>query len=197
MSSMRYVVLDIETTGLSASYHKITEIGAVKVTNDKIKGTYDQLINPLEKIPSFITRLTGIDNKMVKDAPPIDKALPKFLKFVGNNVIIAHNATFDHGFITKNAQQLNLSFANAALCTRKLSTRLLPDLPSKRLGSICEHLNIPHPEAHRAMPDVLVTNEIFRHLYSLLEQQGLNKMKDILNYQNLPRRHIEKLAKIQ
>jgi DNA polymerase-3 subunit alpha (Gram-positive type) len=190
---MRYVVLDLETTGLSASYHKITEIGAVKVNDGKIKARYEQLVNPREKIPSFITRLTGIDDRMVKDAPPIEKALPKFLKFVGQDVMVAHNATFDHGFISKNAAMLDLPFINSALCTRKLSTRLLPSLPSKRLSSVCEHLRIPHEHAHRAMPDVLVTHEIFRHLTSLLEQHEIRKMEDILAFQDLPVRQIEKM----
>lgn len=192
---MQYVVLDIETTGLSSSYHKITEIAAVKVNDGKIKERYEQLVHPAVKIPSFITRLTGIDDEMVKDAPPIEEALPQFLKFTGRNVIVAHNATFDHGFISKNAAKLDLPFVNRPLCTRKLSTRLLPDLPSKRLGAICEHLNIAHPNAHRAMPDVLATHEIFHHLHSLLKQHGIKKMEDVLTFQNLSRSKIWKLRR--
>jgi DNA polymerase III epsilon subunit family exonuclease len=194
---MRYVVLDIETTGLSPNYHKITEIGAVKVKDGKIKERYEQLIHPREKIPSFITRLTGIDDEMVKNAPPIEKALPEFLKFVGDDAIVGHNVSFDHRFLSQNAKNIELPFANEALCTKKLSTRLIPDLPSRRLGSICAHLNIPHENAHRAMPDVLVTHELFLRLHPLLETYDIKTLEDTLAFQNLSMNKVRKLYRSQ
>jgi len=100
---MEYIVLDIETTGLSRYIHKITEIAAVKVKDNKIIEEYQTLVNPETKIPRFITRLTGIDNEMVKDAPTINEVMPGLLKFLGNHTIVAHNATFDYGFIAYNA----------------------------------------------------------------------------------------------
>lgn len=105
MNRDEYIVLDIETTGLSKYMHNITEIAAVKIKDDKIVDEFHTLINPKEPIPRFITRLTGITNEMVKNSPTIKEALPDFLEFLGSTTIIAHNATFDYGFIEYNAKK--------------------------------------------------------------------------------------------
>ncbi|MEA2037193.1 MAG: 3'-5' exonuclease, partial [Nanoarchaeota archaeon] len=139
---MVFTVIDIETTGLSKNYHKITEIAAARIRKGKLVKSYQTLINPKVRIPSFITRLTGIDNELVKDAPTIKEALPSFIKFLGNDIFVAHNATFDYGFLEHNLKTYrNYTLDNKRLCTRKLANRLFPDLPRKRLGDICEHLN--------------------------------------------------------
>ena len=90
-----YVILDLETTGLSKKRHRITEIAAVRIKNKKIVDEFQTLVNPKQRIPSFITRLTGITNDMVREAEPIEKVLPSFLDFLGDHTIVAHCATFD------------------------------------------------------------------------------------------------------
>jgi len=184
MNQHEYVVLDIETTGLSKHHHNITEIAAVKYSSGKKVGEFQTLINPKEHIPSFITRLTGITDEMVKGAPTIEQALPDFLNFLGNHVIVAHNATFDYGFIDANASRhLNVGLENGKVCTRKLASRLLPDLPSKRLGSICEHLQINNEQAHRAMGDVKATSQVFSHFLSLLDSKGIKTIEEVMDFE--------------
>jgi DNA polymerase III subunit alpha, Gram-positive type len=124
----KYVILDIETTGLCKHYDKITEIAAIKISNGKIIDEFQTLINPKCTIPNFITKLTGINNDMVKNSPTIEQVLPNLFKFIEDEIIIAHNATFDYGFIEHNAKKYGYKFCNDKLCTRKLANRLLPDL---------------------------------------------------------------------
>jgi len=185
-----YVVLDLETTGLSKKRHRITEIAAVKIKKNKVVGKFQTLVNPKQRIPSFITRLTGITNDMVKDAEPIHKVLPEFIEFLGNAPIIAHNASFDYGFIEHNARQhLDVGIENKRLCTRKLANRLLPDLPSKKLSCICEHFEIVNEQAHRAMSDVNATTEIFyKFLEMAKEEEGIKTEEDLVKFEKAPRR---------
>ncbi|MFT4304590.1 MAG: PolC-type DNA polymerase III [Candidatus Woesearchaeota archaeon] len=185
-----YVILDIETTGLSKHYDKITEIAAVKVSNGIIVNEFQTLINPERKIPSFITKLTGINNEMVKDKPTIDKVLPDLFNFLENEIIIAHNATFDHGFIQQNANLCGLNFYNEKLCTRKLANRLLPNLKSKKLNVICEHFNIKNIEAHRAMSDVKATHQVFSCFLDLLKQMKIENKEEIIKFEKKPKKLI-------
>ena len=179
-----YVVLDIETTGLSKNRHKITEIAAVKIKNKKIVDRFHSLVNPEVKIPSFITRLTGIDNKLVENEPLIHEILPNFLDFVKSEVIVAHNATFDYGFIAKNCENHNLEFNNLKLCTRKLANRLLTALPSKKLSCLCEHYNLTNEQAHRAMADTLVTADIFANFLNELSERNIEGQENVFKFES-------------
>ena len=100
--SQSFVVFDIETTGFSSTNDKITEIGAVKIENYKVVDRFSEFINPERDISYKIQNLTGITNDMVKDKPTIEEVFPKFLEFIGDSVLVAHNADFDMGFIKKN-----------------------------------------------------------------------------------------------
>ncbi len=182
-----YIVLDIETTGLSKHTHKITELAAVKLVDGKIVSEFQTLVNPQVKIPRFITKLTGITNEMVKDSPEITEILPDFLKFIGNSTIVAHNATFDYGFIHHNSKlHLDSDLENERLCTRKLASRILYNLPSKKLSSICEHFGIVNEQAHRAMGDVKATTEIFLKFLSKLKDIEITTENDILKFESSP-----------
>jgi DNA polymerase III subunit alpha, Gram-positive type len=184
---MTFTIIDIETTGLSKHYHKITEIAAVKLKNKKIVKTYQTLINPKVKIPGFITKLTGINNEMVKDSPTIKQILPSFIKFIKDDIFVAHNASFDYGFLEHNIKVHNKKeFNNQKLCTRKLANRLFPELQRKRLQDLCCHLNIKNKGAHRALSDVKATVGVFNHMLYLLNKQGLTNSKDILNFEKSP-----------
>lgn len=189
------MVLDIETTGLSKYRHKITEIAGVRVRKGKIIAEYQTLVNPEVHIPSFITRLTGIDDKLVKDAPPIEKVLPGFVRFLGKNVFVAHNATFDHGFLYHNAQaHMNYVMTNNTLCTRKLANRLLPELPSKKLSCVCEHLAVRNINAHRALADAKATADIFIQFMHMMKQLGFKTVDDIQKFETLPLERIRKIV---
>ncbi|MCP3682481.1 MAG: hypothetical protein GY861_07290 [bacterium] len=188
---MTFTVIDIETTGLSKHYHKITEIAAAKLNNGKIVKSYQTLVNPEVRIPSFITRLTGIDNEMVKDAPLIRDALPSFKKFLGDSVFVAHNATFDFGFLSRNLQTYHKhELSNTRLCTRKLANRIFPELPRKRLGDLCDFLSVNNTQAHRAMGDVKATAKIFTNMLDLLEKRGICELDDIIKFEKSSRTKI-------
>jgi len=186
---MVFTVIDIETTGLSRQYHKITEIAAAKVRNGKLVRSYQTLVNPKVRIPSFITRLTGIDNEMVKGAPTIKKVLPSFTKFLGDDIFVAHNATFDFKFLEHNLRtHCNHQLSNNRLCTRKLANRLFPALSRKRLEDICSHLNIKNSQAHRALGDVKATVGVFTNMLDFLKDKGICKVEDIIKFEKSPRK---------
>jgi len=188
-----FVVVDIETTGLSARRNSITELAAIRLRDGEVRREFQTLVNPQEHIPSFITRLTGINDRMVRDAPTIDRALPKLLRFMGRGVFVAHNAAFDYGFISHNAQlHLNRPFEHDSLCTRRLGNRLL-DLPSFRLSSLCSHFEISNVSAHRALADAKATSQVLVNLLGILNEKGINRLDDILRFQYLPRFKVERL----
>ena len=126
ISRTPFVVVDTETTGTSPSVDRIIEIGAVKIINGEMVEEFEQLINPGTLIPSRITRLTHITNGMVFDKPPIDIILPPFLDFLGDAVLVAHNLSFDVGFLNAELNRMDAHpLDNTSLCTLRLARRLL------------------------------------------------------------------------
>ncbi|MBT5022345.1 hypothetical protein HOK51_02725 [Candidatus Woesearchaeota archaeon] len=195
---MTYTIIDIETTGLSKHRHNITEIAAARMHKGKIVDKFQTLVNPQVKIPRFITRLTGIDNELVKDAPKICEALPDFIKFLGDNVFVAHNATFDYGFLHHNCKtHHDHTLLNEKVCTRKIATRLLPDLHRKRLGDLCEYFDVTNVQAHRAMADVEATAEVFKHMLTKLDDAGIKDPEEIIKFQVLPVRKAMSLIGVE
>lgn len=160
----RYVVIDLETTGLNPQYDYITEFGAVLVENSEVIDTFEQLVKPKKRIPEEVEDLTGITNEMVSDAPSINIVLPKFLKFIGNDILVGHNVQFDSQFISAACQRFNLPYKNKVCDTLDLSRNALPDLKDHKMNTICKRLNIQNENAHCAMSDVLATKQIFEML---------------------------------
>jgi len=129
-----YIILDLETTGLHPYRHGITEIAAVKFDGERIVEQFHTLINPERHISQGITRLTGITNEMVADAPIISQVMPKFREFLAEEYIVGHNVSFDYRFLNHYHYECFASYLqNEAICTMKLSRRYLPDLPNKKL----------------------------------------------------------------
>ncbi len=158
-----YVVVDIETTWLKRTYHKITEIAAVRYDWSMIVEQFQSLVNPQVLIPSFISRLTGITNEMVAHQPTIDQLLPDFFDFLGDDIFVAHNATFDRWFLEYNGVvHTGHIWKNKTLCTRKLANRMFSQLPSKSLWALCEYFCIQNEQAHRAMADVQATVKLLQ-----------------------------------
>ncbi len=181
---MDFTIVDIETTGLSAYYHKITEIAALKYEDGEVVGEFSTLVNPEVRIPRFITRLTGIDDDMVRDKPKIKEVMPRFHSFLGDSPFVAHAATFDYKFLDHALwKNMGLNLDNHKICTCRLARRLLPQLPSKRLSSLCSHFNIENENAHRAMSDVRATTEIFHNFLDMLKEKDIEDLKDILKFQ--------------
>lgn len=196
-----FVVFDIETTGLSAVNDMITEIGAIKVENGKIIDTFSQLINPERPIPEKITNLTGITDDMVKDKPTIGEIINDFKEFIKDHVLVAHNASFDVGFIREKFKLFNLDLNNPVLDTLELSRAVFPDLKSHKLNIIANHLNIELINHHRAVDDAKATAEILIKILDILKEKNITTFKQInlLNgnrdFSKLESFHIVLLAK--
>ncbi len=156
-----YIVLDIETTGLSPINNDIIEIAAIEIKNGKVINEFDTLINPGYSIPPFISHLTGINNQMVCTAPYISDIIPNLVNFIGNLPIIAHNASFDMRFITHNCNKFGVCINNEVIDTLQISRQLYPHFESHKLELIANKLGVNVVNAHRAMADVKVLNNIF------------------------------------
>jgi len=171
LSDVPFCVLDLETTGGSAASCEITEIGAVRYRGGEVEGTFQTMVNPGVPIPPFITVLTGITHAMVIEAPRIEEALPTFLEFIGEAVIVGHNVRFDLSFLNAAAERLGYGrLPNQSVDTIGLARRLVRgDVRNFKLGTLAAHFRSPVTPNHRALDDAKATAHI---LWSLLEQAG-------------------------
>ena len=170
-----YVVFDVETTGPKTPPSRVLEIGACRVSRGRISGEFQTLLNPRMSIPPFISRLTGITDAMVRDAPTFEEVAAEWLSFVGNAVLIAHDANFDVRFVNHEVSRVfpGRRMANPHLCTVSLARRLYPDLGFYRLHALAEHFSVPLPNHHRAAADARATAEIFLRLLEQLITRGV------------------------
>lgn len=174
-----YCVLDLETTGFSFRTEKITEVGIMKVKNGEVIDEFSCFVNPEKPIPQRVVEVTNITDDMVKDAETIDKVMPKILEFVGDSVLVAHNADFDIGFLKYNANKLGLSLDNTYLDTLRLAKDLFTDYKKYKLGKIAENLGIKVEVAHRALDDVDTTVKVLNVMLNMLKEKGVETLDDI------------------
>ncbi|MCB2341005.1 PolC-type DNA polymerase III [Clostridium estertheticum] len=187
----RFVVFDLETTGLSSENDKIIEIGALKIENGKIVDRFSEFVNPGIDIPYKIIELTGITNDNVSDAAFIEDVLPKFLEFTKDSVLVAHNSDFDASFIKKNSQRLGLKFENAIMDTIPLAKYLLKDLKTFKLNTVAKYLGITLENHHRAVDDAKATADILLHCFGLLREKNILDL-DTLNKEFLADFNVKK-----
>ncbi len=174
-----YCVLDLETTGFSATTEKITEVGIMKVKNGEVLDEFSCFVNPEKHIPQRVSEVTNITDDMVADAETIDKVFPKILDFIKGSVLVAHNAPFDIGFLKQNAKVLGHEFDYTYLDTLSLAKDLFPDYKKYKLGKIAENLGIKVEVAHRALDDVDTTVKVFKVMMNMLKERGAKKVEDI------------------
>ena len=174
-----YCVLDLETTGFSFRTEKITEVGIMKIKNGEVIDSFETFVNPEKPIPYRVVEVTNITDDMVKDAPKIDEVFPKILEFVGDSVLVAHNADFDIGFLKYNAAQLGYKLENTYLDTLRLAKELFPNYKKYKLGIIAENLGIKVEVAHRALDDVDTTVKVFNVMTKMLKEKGAKTVNDI------------------
>lgn len=170
-----FVVFDLETTGAKTPPCRITEIGAYRVQNGKITEEFHTLVNPEIPIPFFITGLTGISDQMVKHAPKFSEIVAEFLGFIGDSVLVAHNAHFDLRFLNHEIGRIheNYRVGNPSLCTVQLSRKLLPHIENHRLNTVAEYYAVSLVNHHRASDDARATAHIFINLLDELEIRGV------------------------
>ena len=188
-----YVVFDIETTGFSAIADKIIEIGAVKVQNGQITDKFSTFVNPKRPIPFKITQLTSITDEMVMGYPGIEEILPQFLEFVGDAVLVAHNAGFDVGFIEQNCRYQEIEAKFTSVDTVALARVLLPTLSKYKLDVVAKALNVSLENHHRAVDDAGCTAEIFVKFIEMLKDRDITTLKGVNQFGNLGPDAIRKL----
>ena len=174
-----YCVLDLETTGFSFRTEKITEIGIMKMKNGEVIDEFSCFVNPEKPIPQRVVEVTNITDDMVKDAETIDKVFPKMMEFIGDSVLVAHNADFDIGFLKYNAGELGYTLENTYIDTLRLAKELFPDYKKYKLGIIAENLGIKVEVAHRALDDVDTTVKVLKVMLNMLKEKGAKKIEDI------------------
>ncbi len=161
----RFVVFDLETTGFGAAAG-ITEIGAVKVEHGEFIDVFSSLVNPGCPIPYAVQCLNGITDAMVARAPRFSRLLPAFLSFLGEDPLIAHNASFDCAFLYREAEKLGIAIPNPVVDTVKLARRVWPGLPSYKLTYLTDYHGIAQEEAHRAWCDARATARLYLMMHS-------------------------------
>ena len=175
-----FVVFDIETTGLNSHTNKIIEIGAVKIKAGRIIDRYSQLINPGISIPYHITEITSITNEQVANQPKIDEVIGKFVDFIGDAVLVAHNAPFDMGFIKRDIKEyLNINLENSVIDTLQMARDLFPDLKKYGLGDLNKVLGLALENHHRAVDDSQATANMFNIFLEKYKEKGIEYLKDI------------------
>ncbi len=183
-----FVVVDIETTGLGPHADGIIELGAARVRKGRVLEQFEHLVNPGMPLPPFITRLTGIDDPMLATQPGIGEVWPRFLAFLGDAVLVAHNAPFDLGFLNAVARRHSGGgLPNPALCTLKLARRLVPEVRRRGLDGLAAHFAIPQQDRHRALGDVRITVEVLFHLLERMAGRGIVRLDQALDLQHQAR----------
>ena len=179
LKELDFVVVDVEATGAKTPPNRLIELGAFRIRGGRIADKFVTLVNPEIPIPRFVATLTGISNDMVRDAPVFADVAPKWLDFVSEAVIVAHNAPFDTSFLNHEISRVypGHRMVNPHLCTVKLSRRAMPDLSNHRLDTIASHFSIPIASRHRAGSDALATAEIF--IFLLTELEETHGIKDL------------------
>lgn len=165
-----YVVVDLETTGVSPARDRIIEIGAVRVEQGTVTAEYSKLVNPGRPVGGFITGLTGISDEMVSSASPIDDVLPDFLGHLRpDDTIVAHNANFDINFLYDNCMRtLGKPFSHDFIDTLRMSRALFPQERQHRLVDLIQRFGIADEEEHRGLSDALQTVECYEHMKPML-----------------------------
>ncbi len=195
-----YCVLDLETTGISCQTEKITEVGIIKYKNGEVIDEFECFVNPEKPIPPRVVEITHITDDMVKDAETIDKVIPKIIDFIGDSVLVAHNADFDIGYLKYNFEKYGYKLENTYIDTLRLAKAIFPDLKKYKLGLIADSLNIQVDVAHRALDDVKTLVAVFKVMIDKTKEEHGKTIDDFdlkfeTDFRKLPSYHIIIIAK--
>ncbi|MFT9847819.1 PolC-type DNA polymerase III [Aneurinibacillus sp. REN35] len=181
-----YVVFDVETTGLSVVNNTIIELAGVKMKNGEIIGRYESFVNPHVPIPLNIQQLTSITDDMVKNAPELDQVIGEFIDFIGDAVLVAHNAKFDMGFLHASCKQTGREpVANPFLDTLELARFLYPGMRNHRLNTLASKFNVSLENHHRAVDDSEATGYVFFFMLKEVLEREIVNLNDLNNHVGL------------
>ena len=180
-----YIAFDIETTGGNPERNGITEIFALRYKEGKVVDTFCSMVNPKVPIPPIVRRMTGITNKMVRDAPLIEDVMPGFVEFIEDDVLVSHNTIGDMKFIRYFSKQvLGSMVSNYYLCTHLLVEKLVSEAPDKSLKGLADFFHLPaDAQLHRAKADAFLTLELFKKLQEKLLDKGIDRIIDAIRFQ--------------
>jgi DNA polymerase III subunit epsilon len=188
----KYAIIDVETTGGAAKHERITEIAIVIHDGEKVIDSFTSLVNPERTIPWNITRITGITDAMVADAPKFYEIAKKVVEITENAIFVAHNVKFDYEFIREEFHRLGYSYSRKRLCTVVMSRKMFPGLKSYSLSSLKLHFGIFAERSHRALDDTLATVQVFERILAQSEAQlgagGIKQfISDVVKLGKLPK----------
>ncbi len=180
-----YIAFDIETTGGNPEKNGITEIFALRYRDHQIVDTFYSMVNPGVSIPPIVRRMTGITNKMVREAPPIKAVMPEFLQFIADDVLVSHNTIGDMKFVRYFAEtSCQHEVTNYYLCTHLLVEKLAPNAPDKSLRGLASFFKLPgDAQLHRAEADAYLTLELFKVLLKKMGDKGIASITDAIRFQ--------------
>ena len=161
-----YIALDLETTGLEPKQEKITEIAALKVVDGVISKRYVTFVNPGRSLGAHITQLTGITDKMLADAPPIEELIEDVVRFCGDLPLLGHNIRFDYSFLKHAAVNRGLEFERHGIDTLTLCRAFMTGDTRKNLSCACAYFHVPQSTAHRAQADAEAAHLLYQELMS-------------------------------
>jgi DNA polymerase-3 subunit alpha (Gram-positive type) len=178
LESADFVVIDLETTGAKTPPGRITEVGAYRVKNGEVAERFHSLVNPESPIPPFIVSLTGISDEMVADAPKFAEIVDDVLRFIGESVIVAHNARFDMAFLNYEIGRVyqDCKLANPSICTVQLSRGLVAEVENHKLKTMANYYAVDLENHHRASDDAHATAKIFINLLTELRSIGIRDL---------------------
>ena len=190
IDGLRYVVVDVETTGTRAiAGDRVTEVAVVEVQGGKSRVVFDSLINPERPIPSFISALTNITHEMVKDAPRFGDIAVQLAEELEGSVFVAHNAAFDWRFLSLEMQRaIGRPLAGTRLCTVRMARRLVPTLRRRTLDAVTAYYGIDIIARHRAGGDAIATAEVLTRLLAAARDAGIMTFDDLRLFLRAPRR---------
>jgi DNA polymerase-3 subunit alpha (Gram-positive type) len=195
INSLAFCVIDLETTGGNHSKDKIIEVGMVRVENLKITAEKSFLINPKMQIPDFIQNLTNIQQKDVKDSPIIEDVIEEILEFIKDDILVAHNTSFDVPFLNGVLKGLNRPLLeNKVICTNVMTKHLMPEILNSNLNYMSRLFNVTHSKAHRAQDDAVATAHLLITYLNIFIEKGIKKVNQLYYPKNkfeLDRLHID------
>jgi DNA polymerase-3 subunit epsilon len=186
LQAMPFVVIDLETTGGSALFDRVLEVAAIRVQNGSVQDRLECLVEPGMPIPPFVTRITGINQSLVRGQPRFESILPELRRMLDGAVLVAHNASFDGNFLSAAFQRAELPWDGERVCTLRLARRLIPGLHSYRLDSLCAFLGFTFVQRHRAGPDAEATLSVLKHLLEVAVGNGIETLSALLRLQRQP-----------
>ena len=196
LDQAEFTVVDLETTGGRAGPGTIIEIGAYRMVGKRLTETFSRLVRPQGGIvPRFITGLTSITTEMIREAPPIEEVLPAFREFMGDRVMVAHNASFDFGFLDFEYRRIfGIGLGNPVLCTLRMSRRFMPSLKRRRLDLLAGHFGLSLEGRHRGLGDARMAAELLSIFLEMAERMGITRLDRLLDdhHRGLAGRRIER-----